>query len=77
MLVRLGDKVLCNACNRENACIGVIDSFTNWYGETVVTVYFEDKGMWDQCDREVFYLRDLAPVKVKKGKALSVKTMVQ
>lgn len=70
MELRRGDKVLCNACNRSKACVGVIENFNDWYGKTVVTVYFESAD-WDHCDREVFYLSDLTPVELADDKALT------
>lgn len=40
--------------------MGTVHDLSNWYGQTVVTVYF-DNPRWDQCDREVFYISDLEP----------------
>lgn len=70
MKVRPGDKVLCNACNRSEACVGLIENFNDWYGKTVVTVYF-DNPKWDHCDREVYYLSDLTPVRLQDGVVLT------
>src|SRR5690606_14889486 len=70
MKVRPGDKVLCNACNRSEACVGLIENFNDWYGKTVVTVYF-DNPKWDHCDREVYYLGDLTPVRLQDGVVLT------
>lgn len=70
MQIRRGDRVLCNVCRRPEACVGTIDAFNDWYGRTVVTVYFEGKA-WDHCDREVFYLEDLKPVRVNGQQALT------
>lgn len=69
MLVREGDKVVCNTCKKNGGCVGVIETINDWYGEPVVAVYFDGKD-WDHCDREVFYLKDLKPVTAKDGKTL-------
>lgn len=74
MHLRPGDKVLCNACNRSEACVGVIESFNDWYGKTVVTVYFESAD-WDHCDREIFYLSDLKPVTIEGSKVLAATSL--
>lgn len=69
MILREGDKVMCNACKRKVNCVGTIEGFNDWYGRTVVTVYFEG-AEWDHCDREVFYLEDLIPVQTPTKKTL-------
>lgn len=74
LIVRRGDKVVCTQCGQCNKCVGTIGSFNDWYGQTVVTVYF-DNPKWDHCDREVFYLSDLQPNPLTKQPEVQAETI--
>jgi len=66
MVRREGERVYCKLCGANRHCVGTIDSYHDWYGKQVVTVYF-DAPRWDECEREVFYTEDLKPVTKAAG----------
>lgn len=66
MNVRLGDKVICNKCNRSEPCVGTVIGTDTWYGKKIVNVLFGD-AKWYQCDHDVIYLSDLEPMPKRNG----------